>query len=101
MRSGGAFGFGAYQWVTEEGPARVTITCHNMCDVGKPDAVVYAAQSGQIRCPDCWAASGTSCFGRSPERGPHPARVRAAERLERVRQPIAKENKPRKPTPST
>jgi len=78
MGSGGVFGFGGYQWATETGQMRVTITCHNLCDVGKPDAAVYAGFHVHIACPDCGAPNGTSCIGRS---APHRARVRAAERL--------------------
>ena len=85
MRSGGAFGFGGYQWATQTGETRITITVQNLCDVGKPDAAVYAAFPSQIACPDCGAPVGISCVGRSPERGPHPARVRAAKRLKPVR----------------
>lgn|GEM_PF-2849408 len=81
MRSGGAFGFGGYQWATETGQAQITITCHNLCDVGKPDAAVFKAFPSQIPCPDCGAPVGTPCGGRSPERGSHTARMRAAKRL--------------------
>jgi len=85
MRSGGAFGLGGYQWATEVSQSRITITCHNLCDVGKPDAAVFYALAGHMPCPDCGAPGGSSCFGRSSERGPHPARVRAAKRLNPVR----------------
>lgn len=85
MRSGGAFGFGGYQWATETGQARITITCQNLCDVGKPDAAVFRTFPGQIWCPDCGARGGTPCFARSAEQGPHPARVRAAQRFKPVR----------------
>lgn len=85
MRSGGVFGFGGYQWTGAVGQARITITCHNLCDVGKPDVAVYDSLAVQIPCPDCGAPSGASCIGRSTKRGPHPARVRAANRFSPVR----------------
>jgi hypothetical protein len=88
VRSGGAFGFGGYQWTGTLGQSRITITCHNLCDVGTPDAAVYDFLAVSIPCPDCGAPIETSCIGRSPKRGPHPARVRAANSLSRVRQPI-------------
>lgn len=78
MRSG-------YQWATQIGDSRITITCHNLADVGKPDAAVFALLPGLLRCPDCGADGGTPCIGRSPERGPHRARVRAAHKLTPVR----------------
>ena len=81
MRSGGAFGFGGYQWAAEIGQARITITCHNVDDVGTPDAAVFKAFPSQIPCPDCGAPIGIPCVRRSPERGAHTARVRAAKRL--------------------
>ena len=81
MRSGGDSGFGSYQWAAEIGQARITITCHNLKDVGTPDAAVFKVFPSQIPCPDCGAPFGAPCFGRSPERGPHPARSRAAKRL--------------------
>jgi hypothetical protein len=98
VRNGGAFGLGGYQWAFRLGESRITITCHNAADVGKPDAAVYARLAGHIPCPDCGALGGTSCFARSPERGPHPARMRAASRLNPVREPFkgkeAQETKP-------
>ena len=53
--------------------------------LGKPDAAVFSTFPGQIPCPDCGAPGGTLCFSRSAERGPHPARVRAAKRFKPVR----------------
>jgi hypothetical protein len=88
MRDGGAFGNG-YQWETGAGQTRITITCHNLSDVGKPDAVVYKVLARHIPCPDCGAPRGTSCVGRSPERGPHQERARAARKLCSAPSPIA------------
>lgn len=99
MRSGGAFGFGGYQWATEIGQARITITCQNLCDVGKPDAAVFGTFSAQIPCPDCGAPGGTRCFSRAAERGPHPARLRAARRFKPVTRSQGKQDQ--KPNPST
>jgi hypothetical protein len=99
MRSGGAFGLGGYQWAAKNGQTRITITCHNLCDVGKPDADLFEALAGFIPCPDCGAPGGTSCFGRSPKRGPHPARMRAARRFKPVTRSQGKQDQ--KPNPST